>query len=216
MKSLLILLSLVLVPHSVFGEPKVVYFGGVDAQKSVLNKCFPSFENYGYPASSAQQRAVIDEINANPNQQYIIAGHSSGALFADNVAKAKLVNPSRITLVDLDGYAPRGVPSDIRRVCWRAASTSHPGLTSRNFSSMVSANNCEVVHTHSDAHCSTVWCMHFSIVDPNTPSGLGNGTWETQGYSGCSAKNLEWLNAELQTPARRTVALTPAASAAAK
>ena len=202
--SMSVSIAVILVSFSARADVKVIYFGGATAKKSVLNQCFPDFENYGYPASSAAQNNVVNEINAHPNQQYIIAGHSSGALFADNVAKAKLLNPSRITLVDLDGYAPRNVPSAIKRVCVRAASTSHPGLHSRNYDSMNKSNNCEYVFTHSDAHCSSknpkdmAWCLHFSIVNPQTPSGLGSGNWSSQGYKGCSEANLDWLNSTLK------------------
>jgi hypothetical protein len=204
-------------------EEKVIFFGGSMSQKAVLDRCFPGFVNSGYPAGNNVQ-AAIDEIRAHPENHYTVVGHSSGAKYANLVvgsvvrgfkgnrrqAPAAPVDPSQVTLIDLDGYAPDGVPKSVpRRVCWHAQGGVSGKIKSRNYSSMSPDRNCTEVHTYQDNHCKTVWCMHFTVVNPQTPDLLGSGyyvkggkgrkgrfvsePWYTDGYNGCSQASLPWL-----------------------
>jgi hypothetical protein len=173
----------------------VVFFGGVASNTAVLNHCFPTFRNHGYNEGAAAVREEVAEINAHPDEHYIVAGHSSGAAYANEVA-SRVVHPERITLVDLDGFAPVGVPKAVQRVCWKAEGGRSGHLQSRNAGAMTKANNCEEVRVHQDSHCDTVWCMHFSLVNPDSPADLASGgrdPWTRMGYEGCSESRLEWL-----------------------
>lgn len=174
---------------SAFAAPEVIFFGGAQSQQAPMNSCFPRFKNFPYPAQGGVD-SMLKQINspANKDKPYLIAGHSSGAKYANMLASGA-VNPSRITLVDLDGYAPRSVPKAVRRICWKA--TNGRGLWSRNAGSMSSGNNCGEVKTHVASQCSTPWCLHFSLVNLVVPGDLRDSTWITQGYKNCQA-NGKW------------------------
>ncbi|MGZ3710390.1 MAG: hypothetical protein ACXVBE_01485 [Bdellovibrionota bacterium] len=170
--------------------PSIFLFGGATSTKSQVQGCYPAakVEAFGYPPAGGEMGRVIATINANPDRKFIVAGHSSGAKYANRVA-SQVKNPSRITLVDLDGYAPRSVPKAVHRVCWKAVNGSK--LASRNAPSMAQSNNCEVVKTYTSATCKTRWCLHFALVNKNVPGNLNDRSWITQGYKSCSA-NLDW------------------------
>lgn len=189
--------------------PSIIYFGGVGSEKKVLDQCFPSFRNYEYPVSLADQNKLVEEIKKYPQKKYIIAGHSSGSQYAINIMKTeKLPNHYRMTLVNLDGFAPRGVPLSVRRVCWNAENHLNQ-VKSRNFASMSLENNCSEVHTHSTLHCKSLskWCLHFSVVNPDTPENLDN---LAQGYKNCSEDKLKWLQFE-----RKAMVVQPATKSGA-
>jgi hypothetical protein len=177
--------------------PIVIYFGGVGSTKPQIDACYVTSENYGYPVSANVQASLIAKIKANPTQRYILAGHSAGSTTAIAVAtQAGVVNPSRLTLVDLDGFVPKGVPSKIRRVCWDAKRISTTGeviSVSRGFPYLKNARSVCEVKTHEDHHCSTSspWCLHFSLVNPDTAANLQH---TTTGYDGCNPyQTPEWL-----------------------
>ncbi len=202
MKRIFFIFILLLTPYLATARdtPIIIYFGGADSQKTDLDRCFPNFRNYGYPVSQVAQDALVQEIKQNPRRSYILAGHSSGSRYAINIAKAEgIATRSRLTLVSLDGFAPRGVPQSVRRICWNAANRS-TNSRSRNFSSMTLGNNCGEVHTHYTSRCGSAskWCLHFSVVNPATPTNLND--WAREGYNGCSESGLEWLQLEQTAP----------------
>lgn len=131
-----LLLFLIVATSSVKAqEAKVFYFGGVKSQKAVLDRCFPNFRNFSYPLSEKDQSDLIEEVKSHPEQKYLLVGHSSGTSYAMNIVKAAGIrNRSRLTFIDLDGFAPVGVPSNVRTVCWSAKNKL--GKKSRNYSSM--------------------------------------------------------------------------------
>jgi hypothetical protein len=197
-----LILGLSLIAQPAFSADKVIFFGGAQSKKSVLDACFPNFQNFGYPPPANTVAAVIAEINRNPDQTYLIVGHSSGAEPANQVATGikkgrqtlKIANPDRITLMSLDGYAPSGVPKNIKRICWNASGgASKKPIKSRNFASMTTKNGCGQVKTYQDDHCKDVWCMHFTLVNQSAPASLDK-TWKTQGYDGCSESQLPWYS----------------------
>ncbi len=193
-KNAALLFLVLLLPAVAFAAPKVILFGGAASQKGVLDKCFPNFENYGYPADGAVA-GVIKKINDNPDQEYIVAGHSSGAKYSNMVGQGNLKNPDRIKIISLDGFAPRSVPKSIKnRICWNAKGGTTGRIQSRNYGSMSTANNCSEVKTKQNSTCSTVWCMHFAMMNHQVPSNLDQGGpnhWVTAGYKGCSP-NVDW------------------------
>ena len=181
---------LLVAPIARASDNKIFLFGGVASRKAEISSCYrdPRYTNFGYPAED-QVAKVVAEINNHPDKAYTIAGHSSGAQYANMVAQ-QVENPERITLVDLDGFAPRNVPAAVKRVCWKAVNGK--GLSSRNAGSMTAGNNCQIVKTHLAPACRTKWCLHFSLVNPNAPEDLNSATWRTHGYRDCTP-NLEWL-----------------------
>lgn len=166
---------------------KTIFFGGVASQASTMARCYPNFVNIGYPADNQVSR-VINMINADPGNHYMVAGHSSGAKYANAVATG-VRNKAQITLVDIDGFAPRAVPKAVKTVCWRA--TNGRGLYSRNAGSMTPGNGCDIVRTQVQSRCTTAWCLHFAPINLNVPGGLNDSTWISQGYRNC-APNHAW------------------------
>lgn len=194
MKAGLLILGLVLLPAASFAAPaKIFFFGGAQAQGNQMKACYPKYVNISWAEGQSSISKVVGEINKpeNVNKEYVIAGHSSGAKWANMVAlRAK--NPKRIKLRDLDGFAPDNpgrVPQAVDRVCWRA--TNGKGLNSRNFKSMNTGRNCGSVKTHTAPHCKTQWCLHFSMINPNVPANLHDKSWVAQGYKGCKM-NSAW------------------------
>ena len=144
-----------------------------------------SFEEAVAGASTTIQK-IVAEINANPNQSYLIAGHSSGAAISNTIA-ARATNPARIRLVDLDGFVP---PASLRArvptTCWAARNGK---LLSRNYDAMGICG--PGTRVYGDRHCNTAWCLHFSLVIRSTPADLGTD-FVSRGYLGCNT-NLDWL-----------------------
>lgn len=170
----------------------IFFFGGAQSKSSEMNACYPTTNNIAYSVGRSGVTKVLGVINSSRNstRRYTIVGHSSGAKYANMVAN-KAKNPDRITLIMLDGYAPRSVSKKVgRRVCWRASNDKR--LLSRNYYSAQKSNNCTEVHTYRASHCKTKWCLHFSLVNTRVPAGLDNGNWFFAGYRGCQP-NLNWM-----------------------
>jgi len=192
---------------------EVIYFGGFEATNAEM-QCWQAgaeaqpayahvaFETHAYPAgasssaASAQSHgaatinAVVAEIEAHPEIHFVVVGHSSGAALSDKVAQL-VKNPSNMELVNLDGFAPSAaVQKRMKSTCVYAVSSKINGLTSLNAASM--KGNCLNSEAYTDAHCTTPWCMHFSLVNEKAPSALSSSTFAAHGYDGCST-NLSWL-----------------------
>ena len=193
-------------------ETEVIYFGGYGASPAQMscweegarnNSAYSSthtFRGIPYPAGassgsasavqvgSAAIKKVVDEINRNPNKRYVIVGHSSGAALSNQVA-GLVRNPSQIELVNLDGFSPSAaLQKRVKSTCWYAQN-QRAGLQSNNASSMRS--NCQNSRSYEAPHCTTKWCLHFSLVNKRTPAGLGTD-FKANGYKTCST-NLDYL-----------------------
>lgn len=186
MKNTLLFLAFCLLSTPSQAAEKTFFFGGAQAQKGQMDACIGGTKNFGMAQWQSGVSAALAEMNApaNLNKPYTVVGHSSGAKYANQVA-SQARNPQRITLIDLDGFAPRNVPKGVNRVCWKA--TNGRGLSSRNAGSMAPSNGCQTVKTATAPQCSTTWCLHFALVNANVPGNLNNSTWVSQGYSHCKA-----------------------------
>lgn len=173
------LLGLLLAPAA---RAETIYFGGVGAQSKITKGCYPQLNNYGYPVSGASLAALITKINKDPNAKFTLVGHSSGARYSNYLA-ARVKNPGRITVVALDGFAPRGLPKAVNTVCWKA--NNGRGVSSRNAGSMAKGNGCKIVKTQVAKRCETPWCLHFALVNTNAPARLNGGNFISSGYNSC-------------------------------
>ena len=195
---------------SAHADANVILFGGYAASRAQMD-CWekgarqnPAFQGYffrgiPYPSKSANVstavndgasviRKLADEINRNRGTRYIIAGHSSGAALANRTAEM-VKDPSRIVLVDLDGYpASASLQQKVQTTCWYAVN-SRTGLPSRNAASM---KQCVRSAFHSNTTCNTDWCLHFALVNTKAPANLGSD-FKKNGYNGCGT-NLDWLH----------------------
>lgn len=198
---------------------EVVFFGG-HASSPEQMRCWEkgaraessrqhdyNFRGVAYPAgahysrqaalsgSRAEVQRLVNEINANPNKRYVIAGHSSGAAISNQVASL-VKNPRQIDLINLDGFAPSRELQD--RVgsskCWYAVNPGSGG-TSLNAGSMRGCRNSAKV---TSATCRTSMCLHFAMVNSGAPATLSN--YRKDGYNSCRT-NLEWLRALENTSA---------------
>lgn len=200
MRLSLVALALFVAPNA--HADTVFFFGGVASKASVISSCYPSFTSFGYPAD-AKVNQVIAEINASPNKKFTLLGHSSGAKYINQIA-SRVKNPGRITIANLDGFAPDGVPKAVNRICWRASNGK--GLLSKNASSMSTTRNCKEVRTTLAPYCNTTWCLHFAMVNLNTPSSLNGGTFAAQGYKNCQPNpKLTAFLASAEAPAKEAV-----------
>lgn len=196
-------------------EPtEVLFFGGYGSTESQM-KCWQKgaegksggdyrFRGFGYPSLSGPGKAsavlggrtvlrkLVAEINSHPNKRYVIAGHSSGAALSNRLAEL-VDDPKRISLVNLDGFAPS---SQLQKkvgssVCWYAKGRN--GLHSLHANSMQS--NCKVSKAVQNNNCTSAWCLHFGVINNKVPGNLSGATFKSQGYRGCDS-NIDWLPAK--------------------
>ncbi len=186
-------LFLVLAPlANAVSDKDVIFFGGVAATNAQIRSCYPNFLKayaWGSGASGVNEAANLMNAPANKKKHYLIAGHSSGARYANQLAM-KVVNPERITLVDLDGFAPDQARKRIKdTTCWRASAGKS---LSRNYGSMTSSR-CGKVETYTKANqCNNAACLHFALVNANAKVNYGN--WLVKGYANCKP-NRAWIKA---------------------
>lgn len=182
---------------------EVFYFAGYGASDSYI-KCWEkgarqktpykdhySFKGFAYPAGAswrqdsaidgarAEIEAVLKYMNSQPEKKFIIVGHSSGSAIANRVASL-VKNPSRIELIDLDGFRPLDeVKNRVGRyTCWAGRGL---GVGAINQSSMESCGK-PGYREMKLPHCESRTCTHYSLVT------VGGGSYG----SGCDP-NLGWL-----------------------
>ena len=179
-------------------QPKVFFFGGATSKAKTINSCYPDVTAFDYPPTSKVALAAA-EMNekGNRDKPYVVVCHSSGCKFANKLAQ-EVANPSRLTMVNFDGFAPDAVPKAARRICWKAENGR--GLLSPNAASRSPARNCGEVRTLKAPHCTTAWCLHFALVNLNVPGSLNDGTWISQGYKNCKP-HTPWMTPAAATPA---------------
>jgi acetyl esterase/lipase len=200
-------------------KPTVLFFAGylatsdqmqcweANAQANAPNYTFAA---YAWPAGapSAPASTVVQDgasliqdalnridaaVAADPNALIIVGGHSSGAALSNAVA-AQTTHPQNVQLVDLDGFVPDSTTTSrvAKWDCWYGDNGN--GLQSLNASSTQSGCGT-LAEKYVDTTCTTVWCLHYSIVNKSAPGDLGDTSADifANGYDGCQA-NLNWLS----------------------
>ena len=131
---------------------------------------------------------VVDAVKACKADKIYIVGHSSGCAVS-NAVDDELNDPKRIVLVALDGVTPDDAYNRPDLRMWAAENGLHQ---SRNFPGMKAAAREKLkVHT-AKAGCTTIWALHFSLVNANATDKLLNDDALKNGYNDCEA-NLAWL-----------------------
>lgn len=139
--------------------------------------------------ASAKIKKVVNFINDNPTNRYILVCHSSGCAVS-NAAAWKIKDPSNSEIVNLDGFAPGPkLQKKMKSTCWYA--TNQYGNESRNADSM--RENCKNTKSYQSNTCRTRWCLHFSLVNTEVIPKLGPKTYSWRGYESCSAF-MDWYN----------------------
>lgn len=208
-------------PEESAANTEVIYFGGYGATDAQVT-CWAggvkgSSENVTaiqYPpgAPSGLNRAVerlpkykklLQDIKANPNRKFKVAGHSSGSQYANNLVEWMLDNgvpAANIELSNLDGFkASSSLRAKVKWQCWSA---TNGRINSNNYST-----ECKILKTN---RCQTKWCLHFMLVNSEAPNDLsGGGDFIRRGYarSNCQSPR-DWI--ESSPTGRRTGPQTPA------
>lgn len=200
----LTILSLILFPGAfAHAGPKIFYIGGIGSTSahmkvwaSSARAQLPGYEIEAVAVSpgAAFQNKVVQEILANQDREYIIAGHSEGASTVtsltarlDALAAANKVNPLKLRLIKLEGYSFSA--KNLKYECWfgqgRNGSTGFNGVQMKK---CASAN----VRRYCDRQCKTSVCLHFSVVNKAAPPDLGRpGLDLSHGYDNINA-NVTW------------------------
>lgn len=124
----------------------------------------------------------IEDLGADV--QIFIVGHSSGCAIANELNKRVKVDHTRITLVDLDGFAPSG--DQIKKSTvkpWCAQGSGGKGHS-------VHFSKSKDVYTASKA--TQPWSLHFSMVNTAATDDITKDNYASTGYAGCLA-NLCFL-----------------------
>jgi hypothetical protein len=124
---------------------------------------------------------LIEDFGADT---FFIVGHSSGCAIANELNSRLDGDHSKVTLVDLDGFAP--IASQIKKSSVQAWCAEGAG---GNGQSVHWANSKKKFIS---ASATQPWSLHFSLVNSAATDAITQKNYKTQGYAGCVA-NLCWL-----------------------
>jgi hypothetical protein len=127
---------------------------------------------------------VIKKIEESGADTLFIVGHSSGCAIANELNSRMKGDHGRITLVDLDGFAPSGdqiKKSSVQAWCAEGAGGKGQSLHWAQGKKKFIA-----------ASATTVWSLHFSLVNTAATDAITKDNYGSKGYAGCIA-NLCWL-----------------------
>lgn len=206
-------------------QPLVLFFGGHGSSATDMRKWKSAarqdpqygtrfaFDAIPYPSDAdgdgASSRAgllvaerLAIELASTPQRQVILAGHSSGANMAAAVL-ARLREGGNVRLIVLDGSLrrdlkpPRGFRRDLQFDCWSAKNGQ---LTSVNRVETMAL--CRNYRELKAPKCRTAVCLHFWLVNKNTPlaldysdAGRSSTDGNTIGYQNLQI-NLDWLETD--------------------
>ncbi len=168
---------------------KVVMIGGALSNESVMHRCFPTFEVVGLGNASSKLPGIATRIASDHSDQcYVIAGHSSGAIQAINLAQSiASKNPAKakkeVYVVDFDGDSPNA--SLLNRLAGgKCVNAKTGGQTSRNYSV---ATNCPKPFqtTFVGPKAGGNMYAHFFMVNQHAPTDTSLGNFGSEGYAHC-------------------------------
>ncbi len=184
--------------------PKIIgntiIFGGRGSTKVEMAQCYPQFLALSHDEDSRLVSCLAQQINDSGGQKFVIAGHSSGAVEAENVVRL-VTDKSKVRLVLLEGFAYQANQrGNVETTCW-FAQNSDKGIRGFNAPSMLNPAVCPQPARASEAGwCNTDMCLHLANVNLNVPGDLSGKTVLTQGLANCRGnnewvqENLSWLN----------------------
>jgi predicted esterase len=183
----------------------VVFIGGYKASQPAVDLWLASarkqrsdvvFDAYPYPegkknwgdddAVNGFQKfdEAVKKIEDSGADTIFIVGHSSGCAIANELNSRLKGDHKNVTLVDLDGFAPR--PKQIKGASVQAWSAEGSGPKDR---SLNWAKGKKMYHS---AQATKNWSLHFSLVNTAATDDITGDNFETEGYAGCIA-NLDFL-----------------------
>ena len=169
-----------------------IVFGGLGSTTSDMQQCYPEFLALSHTDGSRYVTCIADEINANKDKKFVIAGHSSGAEDAERVVRL-VRDKTHVHLVLLEGYAyQRSQRGPVKTSCWYSENTRRK-IQGFNAPSMLNPNVCPQPAMSFDADwCDTPLCLHLANVNVNTPHDLSKATILKEGLANCSG-NMAWV-----------------------
>ena len=182
----------------------VVFFGGFKSSQTHMEAWLDSagkqrsdvqFEAYPFPDipkagdtdavnGFKQFDEVVKKIADSHADTIYIVGHSSGCAIANKVNSLLKGDHKNITLVDLDGFAPSG--DQIKGSTVQAWSAEGDGGRAH------SLNWAKGKRMYTAASATTVWSLHFSLVNTAATDAITKDNYKDTGYAGCIT-NLAWL-----------------------
>ncbi|HXC96611.1 MAG TPA: hypothetical protein VNU92_13005 [Edaphobacter sp.] len=182
----------------------VVFFGGFRASQPDMNlwqtsaekqrndvkfDAFPYPENAGAGDTDAangfkQYDDVIKKIADVGADLLFIVGHSSGCAIANKLNSLIKGDHSRITLIDLDGFAPND--DQIKKSTVEVWSAEESGGKGKSLH--WAAGHKKFISPSATQE----WSLHFSLVNSAATDAITKENYRTRGYAGCIA-NLCWL-----------------------
>lgn len=121
---------------------------------------------------------------------FIVAGHSSGAAYAERLAQA-VHDKSKVRLVLLEGFGSPKNQEGVQTSCWYA---KNGALTGFNAPSMLNPKVCPNGASAFNAPwCKTKVCLHISLVNLNTLPNLSPSTVAKQALENCQGPR-EWID----------------------
>lgn len=199
-------LTLLLAMHSPFAlaigcphiDGNVVLFGGVGSTPAAMAPCYPHYLTLSESQTPDQYiQCLATQIDQSVGDQFIVAGHSSGTVFAEKLAK-RVVHKEKIRLVRLDGYGDPGAQKGVKTTCWYA---ENPDLHLKgpNAGSMLNSSICpQPAHTYKTAHCRTPLCLHLAMINENVPPDIQRNDQVIPSFKQC-AGNMSWVNEDPPT-----------------
>ena len=129
---------------------------------------------------------AVSRINSSGADRIYIVGHSSGCAIANAVDHA-VADPSKVTLVALDGFAPDG--DQLARPSTQVWAAECDGVKSKNHERLKEFVGSRL-KIYSATGCKSLWALHFSLVNAAASDASVRGI--ATGYANCRA-NLAWM-----------------------
>jgi hypothetical protein len=184
----------------------VVFFGGYQASQADMDLWQTSaeqqrndvnFDTFPYPGSADYTDGgavsgfgkkgfdgAIQKIKDCGADTLFIVGHSSGCAIANELNSRLEGDHSQITLVDLDGFAPRADQIKKSSVqAWCAEGSGGKGQSLH----WASGKKKFIASSATEK-----WSLHFSMVNIAATNAITRDNYKSKGYAGCVA-NLCWL-----------------------
>jgi hypothetical protein len=174
-------------------DGNVVLFGGLGSTQAAMAPCYPHYLTLSENQNPEQLiQCLATQIDQSVGDQFVIAGHSSGAAMAEKLAK-RVIHKDKIRLVRIDGYGDATAQHGVKTSCWYAENqTLH--IKGPNAGSMMNPSICpQPAHVYRTTHCQTQLCLHLQMVNENVPSDIKRKDQVLSSFNQC-AGNMSWIN----------------------
>ena len=195
----------------------VIVFGGNGSTTAEMKDCYPNFLTYSNIDGAKHIKCLANQIENTAiklGEPFVIVGHSSGAVQAEQLVQALKLPGSKhkVRLILLEGFA-NTVNLGVATACWYAKRGSIEGMNARYMKTLKSCSTKPQVFE--DSRCNTPLCLHLSLVNLKAPIDVRDGrTALATGLKNCSGNgNTEWLKPDPRAFLTATPTLAPVPAA---